>query len=285
MSQANEMTFGIEIECCLPRNVHISVGGYHSGHQVPGLPEGWKAQSDCSIQAPRGHYGVEIVSPVLRGAEGVKQVLAVCAWLAEKGARVNKSTGFHVHVGWAHTKKELARLAFLVANHEKALFASTGTHSREDGRFCRPIANAEQFVQAFKTGTQDRLPDNRYHLLNVTNLRSGRMNTVEFRCFAGTTNATKMLGYIRLCLGLVEKAIASKKRTAWDGKTEFKPGSGCARFQGQGQAQLHRLMSALNWDRLGKELGEVTAEGAPTKAEVKKELMRLAAKYDGGAND
>src|SRR5579872_4097375 len=47
------LTFGIEIECHLPAGT-IEVGAYHLGTPVPGLPAGWNAQHDGSIQAPSG---------------------------------------------------------------------------------------------------------------------------------------------------------------------------------------------------------------------------------------
>src|SRR5262245_33404466 len=95
----NDLTFGIEIETAMPHGV-VRVGGYHYGTQVPQLPEGWKAERDGSIRCPAGHEACEIVSPVLKGDDGIRQVVQVLAWLKSAGAQVNRSTGFHVHVGW-----------------------------------------------------------------------------------------------------------------------------------------------------------------------------------------
>ena len=67
---ANEMTFGVEFEVTVPMNLALAVGGYHRGLEVVGLPAGWNAQGDGSICADRDYRGVEIVSPVLRGADG-----------------------------------------------------------------------------------------------------------------------------------------------------------------------------------------------------------------------
>src|SRR6516164_7580401 len=95
----NDLTFGIEIETAMPRGV-VRVGNYHGGYQVPQLPHGWRAERDASIHCPQGYEPCEIVSPVLKGEEGVRQVVEVLAWLKGIGAKVNRSTGFHVHVGW-----------------------------------------------------------------------------------------------------------------------------------------------------------------------------------------
>jgi hypothetical protein len=88
----NELTFGVEIECYVPvelvRSGRISIGGYHHGTQVAELPAGWNAQHDGSLGNARGKAGVEIVSPVLAGADGLRQIQQVCKWLKDNGARV-----------------------------------------------------------------------------------------------------------------------------------------------------------------------------------------------------
>src|SRR5262249_54090367 len=142
----NEVTFGVEFEVTLPASSRIAVGGYHAGVPVADLPTGWNAQRDSSIQAERGFYGVEIVSPILKGIDGIRQIQTVCKWMKEKGAKVNGSTGFHVHVGWAGDQDALRRLAFFVSNFEKAIFAATGTKARERSAFCRPVKTDRALV-------------------------------------------------------------------------------------------------------------------------------------------
>ena len=106
-TKASNYSFGIELECCLPQTAilqhGIRIGGYHHGIQLPApFPQGWTAERDASIQATRpGHVGVEIVSPVLKGAEGIAQVKAVAKLLRDMGGAVNSSTGCHVHIGAA----------------------------------------------------------------------------------------------------------------------------------------------------------------------------------------
>src|SRR5262249_3394292 len=145
-----ELTFGVEFEVTLPAGVCL-VGGYHNGIQVPQLPQGWRAERDGSIHTIRGRMAAEIVSPILKGVDGLRQIKAVCDWLNSVGARVNQSTGFHVHVGFNSVDVEgLRRLVNLVANFEKALFASTGTHNRETNRFCRPVQSDNRYISAFR---------------------------------------------------------------------------------------------------------------------------------------
>jgi Putative amidoligase enzyme len=279
----NDLTFGVELEVTLPAGT-CTVGCYHHGVQVPQLPTGWKAERDCSIQAGPGYMAAEIVSSVLKGADGLRQLKAVCDWLNSVGAKVNRSTGFHVHVGFDHTNaKALHRLVSLVANFEKALFAATGTHSREQNHYCQGISADHNFVTAFRA-TRVARPDlcsDRYHVLNLANLISHGKPTVEFRVFAGTTNALKATGYVRLCLGIVEKALAMKKLPKWVAKTPIETSP--IHRNGEGQTALTRLFYGLGWTK-GREdhtFGDVQAEELPTIEATKKELMRLARKYDG----
>ena len=72
---ANEIAFGIEFETTLPSTDNTPIGPYHSGYQVPWLPTGWKAERDGSIRPENtSRKGCEFVSPILKGAEGVRQI-------------------------------------------------------------------------------------------------------------------------------------------------------------------------------------------------------------------
>ena len=92
--KAAEITFGVEIECFLPRG-SVRIGAYHAGIELGGrFPRGWNAQRDGSLQTSlAGYEAVEIVSPVLQGREGLEQVRQVAALLEEMQAKVNRSCG------------------------------------------------------------------------------------------------------------------------------------------------------------------------------------------------
>jgi hypothetical protein len=126
---ANELTFGIEIETVAPdtavRNDGLRIGPYKRGIQVPYLPAGWKAEADGSINNGQGGHKCEVVSPVLQGPDGLTQVAEVLQTLEAKGHHVNASCGVHVHVGWKRDwpSEALARLVTIVAYVEKGLYA------------------------------------------------------------------------------------------------------------------------------------------------------------------
>lgn len=271
---ANEITFGVEIETTVPAGT-VQVGPHGYGLPIPQLP-GWKADADPSIRTTpgtRGHVACEFVSPVYKGAEGLKQLLADLAVIKGFGAAVNSSCGLHVHVGFDKADAAaVEKLVTLVSNFEKAIYASTGTKSRETGRWCNGVnryGSAERAVQnaAFS----------RYHVLNLS---TGGKPTVEFRAFAATLNADKITGHVLMCVGLVERALKAKKATDWTAK-QPKESSPIHR-NGEGQTALTRLFYQLGWTK-GRQPhahGDLTSEGTPDLPRVKKELMRLAKKYD-----
>jgi hypothetical protein len=268
-----ELTFGVEFEVYLPSEHRINLGSYHHGVPVPGLPEGWTAESDGSLTTspPAGHYGAEIVSPVLSGEDGARQVIAVLKWLNERGARVTRSCGFHVHVGWKGTRQQLRKLVRLFARHERAFYASTGTRSRENGTYCRPILNDPWYGQLGYNPERVRLNRvSRYHSLNVANVGKRGKSTVEFRVFAGTTNVVKVLAYASMALGLVAHAL--------DEATEEPPGLASSRAA-SGCAALAELLGLLQWHTRQPALAGPA--DLPSTMDMAFELGRLAQKYDG----
>jgi hypothetical protein len=175
----------------------------------------------------------------------------------------------------------IRKLVNLVSNHEKALFAITGSKAREERHYCAPVK--DKLARA-KDCTDDQmqvivLSAGRYCSLNLTNIVGGSRPAVEFRTFAGTTSALKIVSYIQVCLGLVVKAQTSKVTVSWDAKE-----SRAVRHQdkGPGRMALHRLFRALGWiytidqpERFGL-IEEANKKG------MMDELARLATKYDGG---
>jgi len=275
MVLAEQLTFGIEIECGLPVNEmrarNWSVGGYHSGNPIPNH-NGWRIDADGSVRVP-GMQSCEIVSPVLIGTDGLNQVRTMVGTLQEMGATVNRSCGFHVHVGWNGTDAQLRKLTHLVAFHEKALIASTGTTSRDNNYYCGSIRMSSAHREANHI---DAVRTSRYHVLNLTNLSSKR--TVEFRVFAGTVNATKIEAYIALCLGLVQKALKpGTKRSDWT--PTMTPKYSTSNATRPGMTAMRRLLASMSWttsgDRLPMGVLDITRLNA-----MRDQLRTMAAQYD-----
>jgi hypothetical protein len=278
---AHDLQYGIEIETIAPdsavRRDGLRIGAYHHGIQVPYLPAGWTAENDGSINNGHGGHKCEIVSPILKGPEGLAQVADVARILETKGHTVNASCGVHVHVGWPSTfsVQALARLIIITAYLEKGLYAITGTKNREQSVYCGGVKKYGNDKAA-----KIHLDRERYHILNLTNLATGRKQTVEFRCFSGSTSAVKLVGWIQVCLGLVEKAVTAKRSPVWNPK----PPTGGLKKAGEGQSEAERLMHYLCWAEgsakvMGRTYGWIY-DGIP-REKVKAELRRLARRYDG----
>ena len=281
---ANEICFGVEIETIAPRSLArqgLYVGGYHRPVQVPFLPEGYKASADCSIEAPAGYMGCEIVSPILVGPEGLKQLAEVCAILVAKGFKVNASTGVHVSVDFTGASEdEKQRLIQTVAFAEKGIYATTGTHRRENGIYCQSVHNFGDRQHA-AARIDNGYHGNRYHILNLTNLYNGQ-NRVEFRAFSGSLNAKKISGWVMMCVGLVQRARSMKRMPKWTGSVD--PAHVAKRFGegNNGQREFIRIQQFLNWQPALR--AKKTAWGMMDAAfdfdDIQKELKRLAKKYD-----
>lgn len=280
----NTMTFGIEIECTIPQDkLHEnswSVGSYHAGCPIPGF-DGWKSKYDGSISARYPNAGVEVVSPVLSGAEGLAQVVAMVGKLNEMGATVNRSTGFHVHIGWNGTPEQLRRLVSFVAFHEKALFASTGTTTREQNHFCASIKSTYRpLVNVQSEGEIHNWVRSRYHTLNLQNLSPMGKRTVEFRVFAGTLNLTKIVAYVQLCLGIVQKSLDNpRKPLGWDAPANDRQ---TRLGVGNGEWAMRTLLTHLHWRKAPRpgrsSAGVIDQTMMPS---MLKQLIKLSRQYDG----
>lgn len=279
---ANNMTFGVEIETVAPASAvenGLRIGGYHHGVQVPYLPEGWKAERDGSIDGNGYGHPCEIVSPILRGPEGLAQVLDVLRTLEAKGHRVNFTCGVHVHIGWKREwpAEALARLVTIVAYSERGLYAITGSKRRERSRYCGGVRKYGDDKAA-----KPALDRDRYHALNLTNLANRTRETVEFRVFSGSLKPIKVLGWIQICLGLVERALNTKRIPKWNPS----PLKGGWKKSGEGQSEAERLMGYVAWGAgyarsHGRQYGWICEQ--ISQDEVKREFCRLAAKYDAQA--
>jgi hypothetical protein len=274
--RAHEMTFGVEIECYMPTG-SINIGGYHRPAGSSWLPAGWGAGTDGSLTAPpAGKRGVEIVSPVLRGREGFEQVAKVVREIRRRGGEVNATCGLHVHVGFNKSNYGvLAHLISVFANHEKAVYAATGTKARERNGYCKGVKQYRSESAARRSAQRDR-----YHALNLATA----YETVEVRAFAGTLNATKVLGYVGICLGMVEMAYTrhytNLRHANWSQRTTCTPDN-------EGKKEMERLLRALGW--IGRQPtatgflhGRTDAGKMRSLKVVVKKMRELAKQYDAG---
>jgi hypothetical protein len=196
---AETWSFGIEIECYMPEHLAFDRGRYHHGLQVRSidrwLAQGWTAERDGSVVADRpGYVGVEIVSPVLAGEEGLTEVVCMIDWLAEIGAYVDRKCGQHVSVdARSLTTEQVARIREAFKKVEPGLYLVNGQKAAERwlSDYCTPISSGRQ------------APAQRYWGLNVTNYMGAQeaRKRLEYRLWAGTLDAAKTVSYILTSVG------------------------------------------------------------------------------------
>lgn len=208
-------TFGVEIECFnAPRPMLLSAAinrglmmKSESYNHVDNRAY-YKLVSDCSIN---GSDPVECVSPILKGDNtGFDSLQAVCGALNEIGARVNKSTGLHVHVGGNITVKQYCN-TFVNYYHLESVIDTFMAESRRDAHYAKALhhtahnhrqLNTRMLLEA--TSPCDvwaAFDGDRYFKINCVSWQAH--HTIEFRQHGGTTDYDKIRMWARFCLKLV----------------------------------------------------------------------------------
>ena len=194
-------TFGAEIECYA-----LGFSGCETSLRRAGLQaeqEGynhntrgwWKITSDSSISGARG---AEVVSPVLRGDDGLREMRTAMTALRESGARVNASCGGHIHIGtstWL-TEEEEARVIerwWLVEQALEMLILPSRRNTRWGKRWTK--SEAVSFGRAWRNGDRSGQYD-RYKSLNLQ--AYGRQGTFEVRMHNGSLNGKNHAAWVIL---------------------------------------------------------------------------------------
>jgi hypothetical protein len=230
--------FGIELETFMPRTIH----NYDMAEFITQAGVVCKLESNAHARCPywtivrdgslSGGGGIEVRSPFppLKGQAGLNQVRKVCNVLTEKGCRVNKKTGLHVHVDARgkplHWFKNLYRMYHRWESAIDSFMAPSrrGENAptwqlRNDSYYCQSLEcnweafeAAETFAQVCvavkQPGTNARAAA-RYKKLNF--LAFIQFGTAEFRQHQGTTEPHKTEMWVRLLLKMTDKANTTSK--------------------------------------------------------------------------
>jgi hypothetical protein len=250
----NEITFGVEIEAygismatvaqsLNDAGLQCRVEGYNHATST-----GWKVVTDGSLSH---RYSFELVSPILKGDDGLQQVLTACNAIRRAGARVSKQCGLHVHIGAGHF--DLKQMQNFVKNYVffEHFFDTIMPKSRRGNinQYIRSnratlagmsvdVATGEAttsaaIARAFETVNRAtditnliRLTQggNRYYKLNLESFH--RHRTVEFRQHGGTTDGPKIVNWVKLLRAFVIKSATGQPRprkltTKVDASLEF----------------------------------------------------------------
>lgn len=202
-------TFGVEIECYNARPSRLVATAqskglemHHESYNHADNDRYYKLVSDASIN---GNDPIECVSPILNGNNGGFDTLkACCAALNEVGAKVNRSTGLHVHVGGQITEKQYAN-TFANYFYLESVIDTFMAPSRRDNTYAKRLNGSINRdcldIVSNARGVNDVFHNNRYYKINCCSWE--RHHTIEFRQHQGTTDYNKISNWARFCVKLV----------------------------------------------------------------------------------
>lgn len=199
--------FGIEIEaynCTREKlaselraaGINVAVEGYNHTTR-----NHWKLVTDSSLT---GNNTFELVSPVLEGEAGLKELKKVCWVLEYCDVKVNDSCGLHIHMDAADFDLQTWKNLALSYKHLERVIDSFMPQSRRQNYYCKGLSSISAAdIQAAQNINDLRAAfgNNRYRKVNLE--AYARHRTVEFRQHSGTTNFTKMENWVRFLNGLI----------------------------------------------------------------------------------
>lgn len=191
--------FGIEIEL---KGVSITAATDHlweAGLLQYGNPQSWKVTTDSSVD-----YGIEVVSPILNGENGIKKVEKVVGVLKKLGGFVDGQCGIHVHVdGTDLTSAMLANIVKRYAQFEEQIDAWIHPSRRNDrNEHACSVKNLKVEIKSSPQVTVRGL-GRRYKVNIASFLKHG---TVEFRHHHGSLDEVELRNWIHFCVQFVENS-------------------------------------------------------------------------------
>ncbi|MCA8830524.1 amidoligase family protein [Hymenobacter pini] len=208
--------FGVEIEAFGPTRTALlgeleaqGIEAQGEGYNHTTRPH-WKIVSDASVS---GQNAFELVSPVLNGCDGLEDVRRACRALNTTNANVNDSCGLHVHIDARDlTLEHLRRICLNYLRLERTIDQLMPSSRRANNNtYCRSIQGGRTLTateEAIRAATTTQAlatainGTSRYYKVNLQAFF--RHGTIEFRQHSGSTNADKVIFWVRFLLNLVE---------------------------------------------------------------------------------
>lgn len=162
----------------------------------------WFIKQDSSIIGDFG--GFEIVSPVLKGYDGLLQVEKVCDIL-QRFCSVNKTTGFHVHHEATNLKDSAFRNLFNLYKSNISIINLLVSKSRRNNYYCQLPTNDHLFgKKSVKSIKKILINNDRYRAINFQSYAV--RGTIEFRQHQGTVESKKAISWIIFTQAMIETA-------------------------------------------------------------------------------
>jgi len=233
-----ERTFGVEMECIVKAFDRDEVVGVLESEGITARvgishidsPEGheWLATYDGSLNTigidSRDYITVEVVSPILKGREGLEELQEVTKILNEQlDAKINMSCGLHVHHDITNLDfKRVKRLFKLYALYEPGIDSLLPRSRRKNNsHYAKTLRKKDNHVSfreyLNKLDEQDTIQEIRNYVMlqDVMDCRTRyyKLNfepyedkgTVEFRQHSGTTDFEKIKNWILLGQAMIQR--------------------------------------------------------------------------------
>jgi len=199
---------------------HVAVVEYHGktcirrncncgGIRINGKKE-WRVERDGSVS--NGEHGGEIVSPILRGKEGLKVLTAVIkhAKMVDDIA-VDRRCGLHVHLGTSDmTGLQRANVVRQWWKHQIETIDPMIVKRRRnrENQYCFRPSDDEfnNWIQAIERSGRGAGYQERTRSLNVTSFP--KYGTLEVRQHEGSLNATKVCAWVQFLVAFFDHAKA-----------------------------------------------------------------------------
>ncbi|MAQ49077.1 MAG: hypothetical protein CL720_05110 [Chloroflexi bacterium] len=206
-------TFGIEIEfvgaCQYDVMAAIQAAGIdcHVEHYNHTTRPYWKIVTDSSLRSIRGH-AYELVSPKLKGADGIEELRKVCEALnSVEGVTVNRSCGLHVHLDCNDLSMNDIRTVYeRYAEYEGQIDLVMPQSRRGRTQWAASITDRKGVLRNCGTKQQGAMVLGRYYKVNLTNIAT--RGAIEFRQHSGTTEFRKIVNWLCFLQKFVEKSVA-----------------------------------------------------------------------------
>ena len=192
------------------RNYHLSMDDTEMGlnraiRQRCGAKnyyKNWKVVEDLSLALK----GREIISPILSGEKGVKNVVAVCDLIAEnKEVKLSHRCGLHIHVGLPESvkKKGSVQKEFIETLHGEFMsiwkeIKKVIPYHRRYNTNCRPLKKTTDLRHMPYRGA-----------LTVSYIDDGH---IEFRFMEGCYDAEKIIKWASFLCLFVDKVLRAAKK-------------------------------------------------------------------------
>ena len=207
------VTFGVEMETYnVDRSLIQRIGAEnglpleYQGYNHHDSNSVFKFVTDGSIRNAQGYSDsgcIECVTPVLKGRNGLASLKKACATLNAAGAKVNRTTGLHVHIGAKDLTGEQYVSVFVNYQMLETLIDTfmAGSRRANNNTYCESIIGKRLANCHTQEDVCNAFGNDRYFKVNACSW--SRHRTIEFRQHQGSTDYEKISNWISFCAKLV----------------------------------------------------------------------------------